>query len=198
MLLSSSLALIVLGVVVWLFGTRLWLVAAGAGALLGIGLLQRFPGMADGFMGLVIVGGLAILLGVLGITAKAFAKTFGLVIGFIAGGGVVMGFIDMLAIDLGFMDWILALIGGGIGALLFARFFDWGLIVFASLVGSMLVVRGMMIGYFPTLAGGLGTVLILALTALGVYYHHRQRTGTPGVSSTSTGVTPSSADTGTP
>jgi hypothetical protein len=94
-----------------------------------------------------------------------------------------LGFIDALALSLGFWDWILALIGGGIGALLFARFFDWGLIILASLVGSLLVVRGLTLWFLPSLAGPVGTVAILALTGLGIYYHYRQsigkRTGAP-------------------
>ena len=39
MLVWTGLLLLLLGVVVWFFGNRLWLMGAGAGALLGIGLL---------------------------------------------------------------------------------------------------------------------------------------------------------------
>ena len=74
----------------------------------------------------------------------------------------------------GFWVWILAVIGGLIGAVLFARFLDWGLIIFASLLGSMLVVRGAMAAVFPTLDGTLGTVIVVALTAAGIYYHYRK------------------------
>ena len=144
MLIWTGLTLLILGVIVWLFGDRLWLMAAGAGALLGIGLLRFFPGMADGIMGFLLVAGLAIALGVLGFIGKAFTKIIALVIGFIAGGGIALGCLDIFGISLGFMDWIVALIGGGIGAILFWRFFDWALIIMASLVGSMLVVRGAM------------------------------------------------------
>ena len=66
------------------------------------------------------------------------------------------------------------MIGGLIGAVLFARFLDWGLIIFASLLGSMLVVRGAMAAVFPTLDGTLGTVIVVALTALGIFYHYRK------------------------
>ena len=72
MLIWTGLTLLVLGVIVWLFGDRLWLMAAGAGALLGIGLLRFFPGMADGFTGFLVVVGLAVALGVLGFIGKAF------------------------------------------------------------------------------------------------------------------------------
>jgi hypothetical protein len=48
-----------------------------------------------------------------------------------------------------------------------------------------------MIGFFPSLAGGLGTAFILALTALGIFYHYRQRTTLPSATAGSATVTPS-------
>ena len=50
----TGLILLALGVCVWLFGNRMWLLGAGAGALLGYGLQRPFPGMADGTLGLLI------------------------------------------------------------------------------------------------------------------------------------------------
>jgi len=118
---------------------------------------------------------LAILFGVLGFIGKAFAKIIAMVIGFIAGGAIVLGFLGILGLTtVGFWVWILAVIGGLIGAVVFARFLDWGLIIFASLLGSMLVVRGAMAAVFPTLDGTLGTVIVVALTALGIFYHYRK------------------------
>jgi hypothetical protein len=179
----TGLALLILGIVVWLFGNRLWLIAAGAGALLGIGLLRLFPDLAGGVWGLLIVAGLAIALGALGFFGKAFAKMIALIIGFVAGGGIALGFLDMFAIEWGFMDWIIALLGGAVGALLFARFFDWALIILASLVGSMLVVRGAMAGLLPALSGPWGGLLVLVLTGAGIYYHYRRRAGKPASTS---------------
>ena len=185
----TGLTLLILGAIVWFFGNRLWLMAAGAGALLGVALLRLFPGMADGFLGFLIVAGLAVGLGILGFIGKAFTKLIALAIGFVAGGGVVMGFLDVFGLSFGMLDWFLALVGGGIGAIVFWRYFDWGLIVLASLVGSMLVVRGAMASLLPALSGPWGGLLILALTGLGIYYHYR-RAGKPA---STTG--PSSAST---
>jgi hypothetical protein len=179
----TGLTLLVLGAIVWFFGNRLWLMAAGAGALLGIGLLRFFPGLADGFVGFLIVAGLAVALGILGFIGKAFTKMIALAIGFVAGGGIAMGFLDLFGVNLGIMDWFIALIGAGIGALLFWRYFDWGLIVLASLVGSMLVVRGAMASVLPALSGPWGGLLILVLTGLGIYYHYRRRVGKPASTS---------------
>ncbi len=173
MTLFTGLLLLALGIVVWLFGNRLWLLGAGAGALLGIG-LARLLGM-DVTLSFITVAGLAILLGVLGFFGKAFAGIIALVVGFVAGGGITIGVLDVLGLNLGFLAWILALVGGLVGAGLFARFLDWGLILFAALVGSLLIVRGAMAGFFPQLVGALGSILVVVLTAVGIFYHARQR-----------------------
>ena len=173
MLFMTGLTLLALGIAVWLFGNRMWLLGAGAGALLGYALLRLFPGMADGWLGLVVVGGLAILLGVLAFFGKAFASIIAMVIGFIAGDAIVLSILDTLTLDLGLMGWILGLIGGVVGAILFRRFLDWGLIIFASLLGSLLIVRPLVM-WFPSMAGTLGTLLIIALTAGGIFYHFRK------------------------
>jgi hypothetical protein len=151
----------------------MWLLGAGAGALLGMALLKLFPGMADGWLGLIVVGGLAVLLGVVAFWGKAFAVIIAMVIGFIAGDAIVLSLLDSLTLDLGMVGWILGLIGGVVGAILFRRFLNWGLIVFASLLGSLLIVRPLVV-WFPSLAGTLGTVLILALAVLGILYHYRK------------------------
>jgi len=174
----TGLILLALGVLVWLFGNRMWLLGAGAGALLGYGLLRLFPGMADGTLGLLIVIGMAILFGVLGFIGKAFAKIIAMVIGFVVGGGLALGFLDMLG-SLGFIDWILALVAAVIVALIFARFLDWGLIIFAALLGSMLIVRGVMVAFPTLLAGTIGTLVVVVLTAVGIFYHYRQNKPKP-------------------
>jgi hypothetical protein len=173
MLIWTGLALLVLGVVVWFFGNRLWLLAAGAGALLGVGLLRLFPGMAGGGLGFLLVGALAIGLGVLGFLGRAFSKTIALIIGFVAGGGIALGLFDALGLNLGFWGWIVALLAAGIGALLFVRFLDWALILFAGLIGSTLVVRGVL-SMLPSLTGALAGLAIVVLTALGIFYHYRK------------------------
>ncbi len=174
MLLATGLILLALGVLVWLFGNRMWLLGAGAGALLGYGLLRLFPGTADGTVGLLIVIGMMVLFGVLGFIGKAFAKIIAMIIGFVIGGGLALGIIDMLGLNLGILDWLLALVVAVVVALIFARFLDWGLIIFAALVGSMLVVRGATVAFPTLLTGTLGTLIVIVLTAVGIFYHYRQ------------------------
>jgi hypothetical protein len=171
----TGLMLLALGLVVWFFGDRLWLMGAGAGALLGIVLLRLFPGLADGFVGFLIVAGLAVALGILAFIGKAFTKIIGMVIGFIAGGAIAMAILETFGVSMGVMDWFVALIAGGIGTLLFLRYFDWALIILASLLGSTLVVRGAMASVLPSLMGPWGGLLILVLTGLGIWYHYRRR-----------------------
>jgi hypothetical protein len=124
-------------------------VGAGAGALLGFGLLNLIPSLAGGTLGLLIVVGLAILFG-----ALAFLGLFGA--------------------SLGLMDWLLALIAGVVVAVLFARFLNWALIIFASLVGSMLIVRGSTVAFPDLVDGTLGTIIVVVLTAAGIYYLYRK------------------------
>jgi hypothetical protein len=84
-----------------------------------------------------------------------------------------VAFFDILGLDLGVLAWILALAGGLVGAVLFWRFLDWALIIFASLLGSMLIVRGAL-SLFPSLTGALGTLIVVVLTAAGIFYHYRK------------------------
>jgi hypothetical protein len=163
-----------LGIFVWLFGNRMWLLGAGAGALLGFGLLTLIPSLSDGWLGFIIVIGLAILFGVLGMLGKAFTKLIAMVIGFIAGGALVIAFMGMFGIEVSFLTWIIALLGGLIGAGLFSRFVNWGLIIFASLLGSMLVVRGLGDLFLSSLNGTLGSVVVVVLTIVGIFYHARK------------------------
>ena len=58
--------------------------------------------------------------------------------------------------------------------MLFARFFNWALIILASLLGSVLVVRGALDAALPMLQGTMGGLLILVLTGLGIWYHYRR------------------------
>lgn len=174
----TGLILLVLGVFVWLMGNRMWLLGAGAGALLAFGLLGIFPGMATGTLGLLIVIGMAVLFGVLGFIGKAFAKIIAWVIGFVIGGGIAFGFLDMLGMS-GFIAWILALIAAVVVALIFGRFLNWGLIIFAALLGSMLIVRGFVIAFSTNQVSTIGSLGVVALTAVGIFYHYRKNNPRP-------------------
>lgn len=169
-----GIAVIVLGIVVLLFGKRMALLAAGVGALLGIGLLQFLPGLQDGIGAVFLVFGLAIAAGLLGFFVKGLSHIIIMAIGFLAGGGLVLAGLDALGLDLGLMAFVFASLGGLIAAVLANRFFDWAVIVFAGLVGAALTMRGLQL-LFPSLVGWLGLIIGIALAVLGIAYQARQR-----------------------
>ena len=169
-----AVAVIVLGVVVLLFGRRLALLAAGAGALLGVGLLQFLPGLQDGIGGILLVFGLAIAGGILGFVAKGITHLVIMILSFIVGGGLVLAGLDALAIDLGLMAFVVASLGGLIAALLANRFFDWAVIVLAGLVGAALTMRGLQL-LWPSLVGWVGLIIGVVLAVLGIVYQSRRK-----------------------
>jgi hypothetical protein len=173
-MLLTGLILLVLGIILWFFGNRMWLLGAGAGALLGFGLINWLHISSTGWLGFFIVAGMAILFGVLGFIGKAFTKIIAMVIGFIGGGALVIAFMNLLGMGVSLWSWLFALLGGLVGAVLLNRFIDWGLIIFASLLGSMLVVRGVMEAFLPSLNGTYGSVIVVVLTVLGIFYHARR------------------------
>jgi|MudIll2142460700_1097286.scaffolds.fasta_scaffold314885_2 hypothetical protein len=169
-----AVAVIALGVVVLLFGRRLALLAAGAGALLGVGILQFLPSLQDGIGAVLLVFGLAIGGGILGFIAKGMAHLIIMIIGFVAGGGLVLAVLGALEIDLGVMAFVVASIGGLIAAVLANRFFDWAVILFAGLVGAALAMRGLQF-LVPSLVGWIGLLIGGALAVLGILYQSRQK-----------------------
>ena len=169
-----AVAVIVLGLVVLLFGRRLALLAAGAGALLGVGLLQFLPGLQDGIGGILLVFGLAIAGGILGFVAKGITHLVIMILSFIVGGGLVLAGLDALAIDLGLWAFVVASLGGLIAAVLANRFFDWAVIVLAGLVGAALTMRGLQL-LWPSLVGWIGLIIGVGLAVLGIVYQSRRK-----------------------
>ncbi len=167
-----ALTMLVLGIFVWLFGNRMWLLGAAAGALLGFALIN-FLNLSTGWLGFIIVAGLAVLLGVLGFIGKAFTKLIAMVVGFIGGGAVAVAFMGMLSLDLGLFTWLVALVAGLVGAVVLSRFINWGLVIFASLFGSMLFVRGAM-PFLSFITDTIGSIMVVVLTILGIFYHARK------------------------
>ncbi len=171
-----NILLIVIGVALLFFGKRLWLLGTGVGALLGLSLVLLMPQLFGGFLGAVTIVGLAILMGVLTFVFKAFSKVIAWGLGFFAGGAITMSLLGLLSIDAGFWSFLIGAIGGLIGIVLANRFFDWVILIFAGLIGGLLVVRGI-----ELLLGGaglndaLGTILVLALAGFSIWYHARNR-----------------------
>lgn len=167
--------LIAIGVAVLLFGNRLAILGAAVGALLGVVLLRLFSGSSDLLFQFLLVGGLALAGFFLAAFARGVIEIIILVIGALAGAAIVLGFLDLFSIDLGLVNWLLAVAGGVIGLFLIRRARrgdrDWGMIILASLVGALLVGRGVT-QLLPTLQQTwIATLIVVALAAVGLIYH---------------------------
>ena len=169
---SISVVLIALGALLLLFGRRVFVLAAGVGALLGVGLLRLLPGQQDGVIALLLIFGLAVAGGLVGIFVKGLSHLVVTIIGFVAGGAITLGILDGLGLNLGLLAFVLALVGAIIGLVLANRFYDWAIIVLAALTGALLVARGfqLLTGQFT---GAVGTVIWIALAVVGVFYLSR-------------------------
>ena len=168
-MLALGLGLILLGLVMLVFGTRMVILGAGVGALLGIGFLRLLPGTQESALWLIIPIGLAVLFAVGAGFAKGMISLITLALGALAGGAIVLAVLDLFSLDLGLMNWILALVGAVIGAGLMSRFKDWAVIILASLVGALLAVRGLQM-LLPVVQDVLASLIGLALLVVGIAY----------------------------
>jgi hypothetical protein len=160
---------IAIGIAVLAFGRRLAVLGAAVGALLGVGLLNLFPGSATPLTVLLIPG----LLAVIGFFVAGFAKGIVnivlLVLGALAGAAIMLGFLNLFNFTSGLMVWLLAVMGGVVGLILVRRFKDWAMIILAGLIGGLLVTRGLT-DWFPVMEGVLGTLLVIVLAGVGIAY----------------------------
>lgn len=165
---------IVIGIAVLIFGRRLAVLGAAVGALVGVVLLRLFGGAADLQTTLLVIGGLALL----GFITAAFARgaidVVILVLGALAGAAIVLSFLDLFRIDLGLTNWLLAVAGGVVGLVMMRRFRkgskDWGMVILASLIGALLVARGVTV-LLPSLDNTIiATLIVVVLAAGGIAY----------------------------
>ncbi|NTU78674.1 MAG: hypothetical protein HGA45_04600 [Chloroflexales bacterium] len=161
--------LIALGLVVLAFGSRLAILGAAVGAILGVALLRLLPGDQGFWLTLLIPIGLAVLFFFGAGLAKGAVSLITLVLGVVAGAAITLNVLDLFHISFGLIDWALAVVGGCVGAVLVNRFKDWAVIILAGLVGAMLTMRGISI-LLPGLDGLLATSLALLLAAAGIGY----------------------------
>ncbi len=166
--------LIAIGVAVLLFGNRLAILGAAVGALLGVVLLRLLPNTSELWLQLALVGGLALL----GLLAAGFARGIIdiviLVLGAMAGAVITLSILDLFNIDAGLVNWLFAVVGAVIGFMLIRRSRrgsrDWGMVILASLVGALLITRGL-VTWFPSMQDTLiSTLIVLALVALGIAF----------------------------
>lgn len=164
-----AIAIIVLGLVVLAVGSRLVVLGAAVGALLGLVILRFIPGAQTGLLAWLIPIILAVIFAFGGGFMKGIVGLVTMAIGAVAGAAIVLGVMDLFSLSFGLIDWIIALVGAVIGVVLVQRFKDWAVIALAALVGALLVTRGLQ-ALVPALQGAIGTVVLIVLAAGGFAY----------------------------
>jgi hypothetical protein len=159
---------IIFGGILLLAGRRLyWLLAAGAGFVLGFLLAQRILQEQPQTTIMIVALVVAVIFAVLAVVGQKFV--IGLV-GFIAGGIGLLRLLELL--DVGAIEVttvlgiVVFLVGGILGAILLAKLFDLGLIILSSLVGAQIVLAGLEQLFAP--AGDLGMIALVILMAVGL------------------------------
>jgi len=164
---------IIIGIAALLFGKRLAVLGAAVGALLGLVALSLFQLSDNIWIQLAIIAVPAVIGFFLGGFSKGLVEVIVLVLGALAGAAIVLGLMSLFQFDGVLLRWTLAVVGGVAGLILIRRARkgdqDWGLIILASLMGSLLVTRGLSI-LIPSFDDWIKLLFFLALTALGVVF----------------------------
>lgn len=164
----AALVQIVLGGILLFAGRRLfWLLAAGAGFVLGLFVTQRVLGDLSEAAQVIVPLAVAALFAVLALVGLRFV--IGLV-GFVAGGialGRLLAALNLVPTEPNTLLSLLVFVVGGIaGALLLARLFELGLAILSSLLGAEILLAG--IHGWVDLPDPLGAIALLALLVIGV------------------------------
>ena len=163
-----ALGQIIFGGVLLLAGRRLyWLLAAGAGFVLGYLLAQNILREQPDNVILVVALVVAVIFAVLAVVGQRFV--IGLV-GFIAGGIGLLRLLEVFnitAIEPSTVLGIVVFIAGGIlGAILLSTLFDLGLVILSTLVGAQILLGGL--GQLFELPDGTTTIALIVLIVVGL------------------------------
>lgn len=133
----TAILSLILGISLLLFGRRLfWLFVGVAGFVAGLTLAPQF---VSGQSELVILF-IAIIFGIIGAFLAIFFEGLAILIaGFLAGGYLATTFAASLGASVSADPSITYIIGGIIGLVLVAVFFDWAIIILSSLVGAEII-----------------------------------------------------------
>lgn len=163
---TVTVIMIVLGVLMLFAGARLFaLVVGGLGFVLAWGLVQQwFPEMAEQTR-LLVSAAAGVAAGVLAWMVKKAGVMLG---GFVGGGLALTGLLASLGVSFPGARWIPFLIGGVVGAILFAKVFNVALVFVSSLAGAAVLTDAL----FP--AEGTGSLPFFALAAVGILVQGRK------------------------
>lgn len=158
--------LVAFGALVLLFGRQVYILTAGIGALLGVGILNLIPTEQVLMFAVLFVTGLALLGGLIGLLFKKINHLLIAIIGFIACGAITLAIFDSIGFGIGGFDFLIGLAGAAIGLILALRYPEWAVVVIAALTGALLVTRGLQL-FNSLMVGIIGTAIwmILALVS---------------------------------
>jgi hypothetical protein len=157
----------VVGVLLLLLGRRLyWLFVGGIGFIVGLSLATGFTHRRpDGTALLIGLGA-----GLLGIVLALVLQRLAIVVaGLLAGAWLGVEFVRAVGAPMAGTPWIPALVGGVVGAILAAAFFDAVLVILSSLVGAALLVE--LLGGRPVMRA----IVFLLLVLVGVAVQTRRK-----------------------
>jgi MFS family permease len=157
---SVPIASALIGVIVLLFGRKLfWLAVAAVGFAAGFELAPRLVHEPTPLLMLTF----ALVLGFIGALLALFLQKVAIAIaGFLAGGKLATALAAAFFLEHAHYFAITFLVGGILGALLLLVMFDWALIFLSAIVGAHLVQRTIV------LPPSGQTILFIVLAALGV------------------------------
>jgi len=164
--------LVVFGALVMLFGRRMFVLTAGIGALIGLGVLNLVPREQVGLFAVLLVSGLAIIGGLVGLFIKGSSHVLITIIGFLAGGAITLAIFDSMGFTVGLFDLLVGLIGALIGLALANRFSDWAVVVMPAVTGALLVTRGLQL-FNSLMVGIIGTTIWIILALVSFLYLSR-------------------------
>jgi uncharacterized membrane protein YeaQ/YmgE (transglycosylase-associated protein family) len=148
------------GFLILLLGRRLfWLFVAVLGFIVGMNLALQYFGPESTWVA-IVVGLVAGLIGAA--LAVLFQRAAVGIAGFLAGSYLAGWLLTTLWVDLGQFEWLVSLVGGIIGAVLFFVLFDWALIVLSSLIGASLIAPAV------TVDGSLQGLIFVLLAVIGI------------------------------
>jgi Domain of unknown function (DUF4203) len=160
MQISAPLVGALVGVIILLFGRRLfWLCVAAVGFAAGVELAPHISQQPSPLLALTF----ALVLGFLGALLALFLQKIAIgIVGFLAGGRLGVAIIAAFMGNAAQFDWLSFIIGGIVGALLLLFLFDWALIFLSSIVGAHLIQGAV------TLPARGATILFMVLVVVGV------------------------------
>ena len=155
---------LVFGILLLLFGRRLfWLFVGAVGFLFGLSLATRFFSAQPEWVTLA----LALICGLAGALLAVFVKRIAIAVaGFAVGGYIIYQIMAMVQANLGELTWVIYIVGGILGAIIFALLFDWTLIILSSITGAIMTTQAIPI----PLPGALEIILAVVLVIVGLVF----------------------------